>query len=244
MFSLLRGRVKEADFSSIRTDMHSHLLPGIDDGAKTLEDSIEMIRGLKNLGYEKLITTPHVYQEFYPNTPDSIKRALEPVLRRIEKEGIEIELEAAAEYFLDEHFAQLLKEDRLLTFGDRYVLVEISFYFETPNLRQYIFELCSKGYQPILAHPERYLYYEKMIERYAELKEWGCLLQMNLLSLTGHYGKPVQQLAQRLLKEDLIDLVGTDMHRIAHLETLQTAYAQHKVNKWIEHKSFLNVTIG
>lgn len=244
MFNLLRGKTREADFSHVRTDMHSHLLPGIDDGAKTVEDSIEMIRGLKKLGYEKLITTPHIYKEYYPNTPSTIQRALDIVLERLEAENIEIELEAAAEYYLDEYFAQLLQQDGLLTFGDRHVLVEMSFYFETPNVRQYIFDLCAKGYRPILAHPERYVYYERTFERFAEFKEWGCLFQMNLLSLTGHYGKPVLQLAQRLLKEDLVDLVGTDMHRVEHLETLQNAYAQHKVNKWIEQKSFMNVTLG
>jgi tyrosine-protein phosphatase YwqE len=243
MLNFFRNKTKQADLSSLRVDMHSHLLPGIDDGAENLEESTQLILGLKELGYQKLITTPHVYQEYYPNTPATIRGAYDRLQKHLEEKNIDIELEMAAEYFMDEHFEQLLKNDELLTFGDRYVLIEMSFYSEVPKLQQYIFQLCAKGYRPILAHPERYTYYEREFEKYHHLKERGCLLQVNLLSLTGHYGKVVQQLALRLLKENLVDLLGTDMHMVGHLEKLKQAYTQHRLYKWVEQKTYLNASL-
>ena len=141
---------------------------------------------------------------------------------------------------MDEHFEELLKKDDLLTFGDRHVLVEMSFYYETPKVFDYIFQLCSKGYRPILAHPERYLYYTKEFDKYEQFKDRGCLLQLNLLSLSGYYGKPVQQHAIRMLKADLFDLVGTDLHKDRQLKALETSLTQSKVIKLLESKQFLN----
>ncbi|MEM1327412.1 MAG: CpsB/CapC family capsule biosynthesis tyrosine phosphatase [Bacteroidota bacterium] len=243
MLNLFKRKSRVADLSSLGVDMHAHWLPGIDDGAQNLEESVELILGLKKLGYRKLIATPHIYSEYYPNTKATIQDAYDRLRKHLEEKGIEIELEAAAEYFMDEQFEELLQNNQLLTFGDNYVLVEMSFYSEIPKLQQYIFQLCAKGYRPILAHPERYIYYAREFEKYQQFKERGCLLQVNLLSLTGHYGKPVQQLAQRMLKDNLVDFLGTDMHKVSHLDKLKEAFGHPKLQKWVEQKIYLNASL-
>ncbi|MEM6698658.1 MAG: CpsB/CapC family capsule biosynthesis tyrosine phosphatase [Bacteroidota bacterium] len=221
--------------------MHSHLLPGIDDGAQNLEESVHLIRGLIEMGYEKIITTPHIYKEYYPNTSGIIRSTLARLKSHLQEIGLQIEIEAAAEYFLDEHFEALLKEDDVLTFGNNNVLVEMSFYYETPRVFDYIFQLRSKGYNPIIAHPERYIYYAQEFEKYQQFKDRGCLLQMNILSLVGYYGKPVQQNAMRLVKENLVDLIGTDLHKDRQLQALKAGLSNAKLVKLLEGRAFLNV---
>ncbi|MEM9886980.1 MAG: CpsB/CapC family capsule biosynthesis tyrosine phosphatase [Bacteroidota bacterium] len=220
--------------------MHSHLIPGIDDGAQSLEESVALLKGLQSLGYKKIITTPHIYKEYYPNSSDIILRGLDKLRAHLEEIDLEVEIEAAAEYFMDEHFEELLQKEDLLSFGQQYVLVEMSFYYETPKVFDYIFQLCAKGYRPILAHPERYLYYGKDTSKYHEFKERGCLLQLNLLSLMGYYGKAIQQNAARLAKEDLFDFVGTDLHKERQLKVLEAALTQSKTIKLLESRQFLN----
>lgn len=240
MLSLFRKK-RTTTFASVKTDMHSHLIPGIDDGAQNIEESVHLIRGLMEMGYEKIITTPHIYKEYYPNTSDIIRSGLEKLKAHLREIGIQIEIEAAAEYFLDEHFEELLQQDDILTFGNNNVLVEMSFYYETPKVFDYIFQLRSKGYHPIIAHPERYIYYAQEFEKYEQFKDRGCLLQMNILSLVGYYGKPVQQNAMRLVKEGLVDLIGTDLHKDRQLQALKAGLSNTKLVKLLESKEFVNV---
>ena len=183
------------DFSSLHTDLHSHLIPGIDDGAKTLEDALAMIEQLVNLGYKKIITTPHITGEYYPNNPEIIKSGLEKVKKALKEKDMTIEIQAAAEYYLDDYFEKLLTEDaELLTFSDQRILVEYSMLSEPANGYDLLFQLKTRGYQPILAHPERYLYFEKKIEKFEQIKALGVDLQINLLSLAGYYGKEQKRL--------------------------------------------------
>lgn len=240
MFNFL-SKSKHNNLAKLEVDMHSHLIPGIDDGAKTMEESIHLIQQLQQLGYKKIITTPHIYKEYYPNTSDIIRKGLEQLQIALQKEQIDVEVAAAAEYFMDEYFEDLLARKDLLTFGNKnYVLVEMSFFFEPPLLDNYIFDLCAKGYQPILAHPERYLFLNAQFDRYHELKEKGCLMQMNLPSLVGYYGKPVQQNANQLLKAGLIDLFGTDLHGERHLEALKKAQSNSKIAKMLNSSRIIN----
>jgi tyrosine-protein phosphatase YwqE len=169
-------------------------LPGIDDGVETIEDSIEVIRGFKNLGFSKLITTPHVMHDFYKNDTATIKAKLKEVRDAVTKANLNIEIDAAAEYYLDEHFIELIESDQpLLSFGENYVLFELSFVSKPMTLREVIFKLQTKNYKPVLAHPERYLYYHKNINELRELTEAGTLLQLNLLSLAGYYSPEVKK---------------------------------------------------
>ena len=216
-----KGGGDKFDFSVINTDMHSHILPGIDDGSDGIDTSVELIRGMKELGYKRLIATPHIMWDMYRNTPDIINRQLEQVRKALQKENIDIQVDAAAEYFLDEHVEDLLrKNEKLLTVSDNRVLTEFSMAFPSLNIKEILFEMQMQGYQPIIAHPERYTYLQKNKEFYDELRDIGCIFQLNILSLGGGYGKSVLELAQYLLKNNYYTLVGTDLHHSGHLEDL------------------------
>jgi tyrosine-protein phosphatase YwqE len=203
-------------------DMHSHLLPGIDDGAKDLDTSIAMIQKMAANGIKNIITTPHVLGDVYPNTPKIIERALKEVRAALLERNItDITIDAAAEYMLDEQFSAILEKDKLLTLKDNYVLVEMSYFNAPINLYELLFEIQLKGYKPVLAHPERYNFYHHDMKQYYKLKTAGCLFQLNLLTLTEHYGKQVQKTAEKLLQQNMYDFVGTDTHHEKHLQLLQ-----------------------
>lgn len=224
--SRLFGREKElpaADLSSIGADMHSHLIPGIDDGAKTIEDSLNLIRALHASGYQKLITTPHVMSDYYRNTPETILGGLEQVRAAVREEGIPVSIEAAAEYYVDDGFMRKLEEEQLLTFGDRYLLVEVSYINPPDSIHSVLFRAQTLGYRPILAHPERYPYWYHDLDQYLAFYEKGIILQLNINSLSGYYGPDARRIAEKLIELDVIGAVGTDMHHDRHLEALQFA---------------------
>ncbi|WP_315819873.1 tyrosine-protein phosphatase [Paraflavitalea speifideaquila] len=204
--------------------MHSHLLPGIDDGSPDEATSLMLIKGLQQLGYRQFITTPHIMWDVHQNDVNSISNAHGVLQGAIQQEGLNVPLKAAAEYFLDDHFEGLLNKNiPLLTVKDNWVLVEFSFVAPPRNLKELLFELQIKGYKPILAHPERYSYLVSQKGWYDELKEAGCYFQLNLLSFTGYYGKIPNELAQYLVKKKYIDLLGTDLHHERHLDALRTS---------------------
>jgi len=202
--------------------MHSHLLPGIDDGSPDMETSLEFIKGFHSLGYKKIITTPHVLWEIYPNTTETILRKLDEVRKEILNASIDIEFNAAAEYFIDDHFTdQLKKKVPLLPISGNMVLVEFSMLTMPMDLQEVLFEMQMQNYQPVLAHPERYAFLGRKKEIYDQLKDAGCWFQLNLLSLSGYYGAAIQELAEYLLKKNYYDLAGTDLHHHKHLLLLQ-----------------------
>lgn len=222
MFLFRKKNTKSIDLSWLGTDMHSHLIPGIDDGSPDIETSVKIIKGFAELGYKKIITTPHVLWEIYPNTPEIITKGLEEVRAALVKEGVSIELQAAAEYYIDDHFAEELKKKApLLTISGNMVLVEFSMVTAPLDLQQVLFDLQMLDYQPVLAHPERYSYLIRRKEFFDDLKNAGCLFQLNLLSLTGYYGEGVQELASYLLENEFYDMAGTDLHHERHLSMLQ-----------------------
>lgn len=216
-----KSSLPSIDLSWLRTDIHSHLVPGIDDGSPDIETSLKLIKGLSEAGYRKIVTTPHVLWDIYPNTTETIKQGIGELQEAVLKEGLDIELNAAAEYFLDEHFEEeLKKKTRFLTISGNMILVEFSMVSEPFDVQRIIFELQMQDYQPVLAHPERYTYLTTRKEVYDDLKNAGCLFQLNLLSLTGYYGAAAHSLARYLLDHNYYDLAGTDMHHERHLSTL------------------------
>ncbi len=220
--STTKPKTEKFNFGAIATDMHSHILPGIDDGSPDLATSLTLIGGLADLGYKRLIATPHILWDMYRNTPAIIREKLEVVREAVLAEGIDIEIDAAAEYFLDEHVDQLLaQKEPLLTIDGKRILVEFSMAFPPFNIKDTLFELQMQGYQPIIVHPERYVYLLRNKSYYDELRDLGCLFQLNILSLSGQYGKGVTELAHYLLKKNYYDLLGTDLHHIHHLEGLR-----------------------
>ncbi|MBK8880528.1 MAG: hypothetical protein IPN74_19065 [Haliscomenobacter sp.] len=219
-------------YSVLGRDFHSHLLPGIDDGAKTMEDSLSLIRQMMELGFSQITTTPHINSEYYPNTREIILGKLEEVRAALREHQIPLELHAAAEYYLDDHFEGLLASgEPLLTVWDNFVLVEMSFFGAPPKLEEYIFRLRTKGYAPILAHPERYGFLHQDFGKYQRLKDLGCRFQLNILSLSGYYDRPVQQAAEKLVRLGMADYLCTDLHHQRHLDHLREALESKGVRK-------------
>lgn len=230
-----------AGLEGLRCDVHSHLIPGIDDGAPDMETSLELIRGLMALGYKKIITTPHINEYGFPNTPSIIREGHATVVAELQDRKIDVEFQAAAEYLIDDGFMRMLENnERLLTLKDNLVLVELPFVAPAINLKDMLFQLQLKGYQPVLAHPERYLYFGADKKWYDELRNEGCLFQLNLLSFRGHYGTPARQLADYLIRKDYVDLLGTDLHRAQHLERLRSSRIANKVAALLETGKILN----
>ena len=225
MFSIFKKKASQPpDLSGLVTDMHSHLIPGIDDGATDPDNSIVLINGLMELGYQKFIATPHILWDIFKNNKATITPAYENLKSVLAENNIKVPIKFAAEYFLDYHVEEQIEDEiPLLTLKDNWVLVEFSFVSAPLDLKEKLFSLQMSGYQPVIAHPERYTYFGRTKEKYEELKEAGYFLQVNLLSLTGYYGKIPQEIAMMLVKNKLVDFLGTDLHHERHLHALQSA---------------------
>lgn len=222
MWSIFNKKKQKGDEIGglLNIDIHAHWLPGIDDGAKNVEQSIEMIRKYVDMGYRKLIATPHIYSQFYQNDEKTIKAAFDKLSPYTNEAYPELELSYAAEYFLDDYFQTLLAQKSLLPVFENFVLVEQSFLAETPGLEQYFFEMQVKGYRPIFAHVERYIYYKNQLDRLISIRDSGVKFQVNLLSLAGKYGTEIQKQAMFLVKNDLVDYWGTDAHSVGDLKKI------------------------
>lgn len=217
-----RNKIAETPlFSNKYVDIHSHLLPGIDDGSKNLDETVALIKKMQGLGIQHFILTPHVMEGVWENSSEDIVKKLKELKAHLKSSGIGVgKMEVAAEYMLDNNFATLLQTEKLRCLKDNKVLVEMSYSNPPINLYDLLFDIQVAGYQPILAHPERYGVYHNNFDEYYKLKEAGCLFQMNLLSLSTYYGKGVQKTAKKLIKNELIDFVGTDTHHQRHLNAL------------------------
>jgi tyrosine-protein phosphatase YwqE len=203
-------------------DIHSHLIPGIDDGAKTVEDSLNLVNELKKIGFKQFITTPHVLPHVWNNNRTTIQQGEKVVVDASESLGEKINFSAAAEYMLDSTLFENLKEEKLLTLKDNYLLIEMSYLNPPIQLMDYIYMLQVEGYTPILAHPERYLFYHQNFENYLKLKKAGCLFQLNLLSTVGYYGNHIAEISNKLLKKGVIDFVGSDVHHQKHVNAFNS----------------------
>jgi protein-tyrosine phosphatase len=231
-FSKLFSKNKpKKSFTDFVVDVHSHLLPGIDDGAKSMEESIAMIRMLIDMGYQKLVITPHVMAHRYPNSLRQIQQVFTELQAEVTRLGLSIVLEVSAEYYLDETLFERIENGDLLPFAGNHILFECSFRNESLRLFDLVFQLKAAGYQPIIAHFERYVYFHNRIEIAQELRSMGCLIQVNLLSFSGYYGKSIQQQASELLTNNLIDIVGTDCHRLDQLLHLTAKKNRHSIEK-------------
>ena len=204
------------------TDIHSHIMFGIDDGAQTREETLFLIERLKNMGITNFITTPHTFSGFWDNTSEKILAKEKEVKELFQQNNITNSFKTASEYLLDDHFVELFQNKDILTLKDNYVLVEMSYLNPPIQLYTIIFDMQVAGYKPVLAHPERYTFYHKNFDEYKKLKNQGCLFQLNLLSTVGYYGSDVQNTAFKLLKSGMIDFVGSDTHHKKHIEAFDT----------------------
>ena len=223
----------------IGADIHSHFIPGIDDGARTIEDSLTLVRAMIAMGYKTIITTPHVMIDYYPNTTQTIQNGLLTLQNAMKENDLNISIKAAAEYYIDEHFIKLLDSEPLLTIYQNEVLVEFSMMYEPPMLFDVIFKMQAAGYRPVIAHPERYLFFHKEFRKYRELKDRGCFLQLNMLSIAGYYGRTIKTIAEELLAKGLYDYCGSDMHHEKHAIALHTMIGTKDYNTFVGYP-FLN----
>lgn len=216
-------------------DIHCHILPGIDDGAATIEESINLIKKFAILGIDQFIATPHIMEDYYSNDDNTIAHAFEILQDSLTTARLtHVIIHPSAEYMMDNHFEELLEQRNIHPLKGKYVLVEMS-YFQPPiNLHEIIQRIRQQGFLPVLAHPERYSFYHGKKRYYHTLKQLGCFFQMNLLSLSDHYGKSVQKTAHYLLEEKLIDFVGTDTHNIFQLDKLSNLQIPLKISDQIE----------
>ena len=225
MFSLFRSKTTQQP-SPLIADIHSHLLPGLDDGVDSFEESVSLIKEFIKLGYSKIITTPHVMSDYYRNEPSDIQNKLSQLKDYLSEQKISIDIEAAAEYYLDEELIKKLSQSQsMMTFGDRHLLFETNFLTEPLQLKEFIFTATTQGYRPVLAHPERYQYLIGNIEKVEDLKNRGVLLQVNIPSIIGVYSKPIQKFAIELIDKGWVDFLGSDCHNSIHMDFLKGAFS-------------------
>jgi protein-tyrosine phosphatase len=224
---------KSKPLRPLLADFHSHLLPGIDDGVKTPEESFEVIDQMLELGYNKIITTPHIMTDYYGNTAESVKQSYQSFLPLLRSKGYTIPFDFAAEYYFDETVYHLVSsKGKLLTFGDNYFLFETNAISEPLRLKEFIFSLTTQNYKPIMAHPERYQY--MTLAKAQDLRDRGVYLQINMLSLFGFYGPPIQKMAAKMIEQGLVDALGSDCHNIMHAGLLKKAQQTRIYRKALE----------
>jgi protein-tyrosine phosphatase len=210
--------------SPLAVDLHSHLLPGLDDGVQTYEESEDIILYFQKIGYRKLITTPHVMSDTFRNSSDRILTRLAKLKTYLKNQNVDVEIEAGAEYYLDDYVYRLVDENKpMLTFGKNYLLFETNFLNEPFNMKDFIFLATTKGYKPILAHPERYAYIQNNMEKASDLLDRGVLFQINISSITGYYSKIVQSTAQKLIDKGWVHFLGSDCHHYQHVKLVEEA---------------------
>jgi len=239
-FSFLKKEIK----TLVAVDLHSHLIPGIDDGVKEMERAIELVLELKGMGYTKLITTPHV-SDMFPNSTQTILDGYEALKVALHRRNIEIEIEVAAEYYADETFEKLLEEKDILTFGkENYLLFELSYFTRPQELESLIHDIKLAGYTPVLAHPERYTYFHHDINEYLKLKSTtGVLFQINLNSITGYYSEEVAKVVKKLINHNLVDFIGSDAHHRRHTKYLQKSFSHALYKTIFKCNTILNNTL-
>ena len=224
----------------LKTDIHSHLLPGIDDGVKSLDESIEIIKKFISLGYKKLIITPHVMEDTYNNSTKIILNKFKELQNAVK--NLDIELDISAEYYADSEFLKRIETGDLLPINEKYLLFETSYYEKPINLEEIVFKIQTKGLTPVLAHPERYRYIEDL-DDYEKLKDLGVLFQCNINSFGGFYGKNVQKKVKYLAKQHMIDFLGSDCHSMKYMDSLEKVIKNKNFIKLIERNNIKNNSI-
>ena len=242
-FSRKEKQSPEKPAPVLKIDLHSHLIPGIDDGSRTMEESLEMLRAMQAIGYEKVITTPHVMSDAYQNSTQAIIDGLHFLREASLADGITIEIEAAAEYYLDEELIRRLDHGDILTLGDKYLLFETSYISKPLNFEEVVYEIQAKGYKALLAHPERYRYISDPHKEFKRMKELGIFLQLDINSLGGYYGRQAMKHALVLSESGMINFLGSDAHRIKQVDFLEKVFANKKYHALRRNNHILNETL-
>lgn len=214
------------------TDIHCHILPGIDDGAPDADYGAELVMRMSAWGLSRIIATPHVVGEVYENTPESISAALTRLQESMHAKGIPTTVQSAAEHRLDDLFSRNIIADTLISHPSKHVLIENSFMQEARDIDSIVIRLTNRGYIPIMAHPERFVYYHSAnLKRYFELHRLGVRFQVNLLSIAGRYGSEPRHVAERLIEAGIVDFFGTDVHRHEHCDAIEAFLSSRNYDK-------------
>lgn len=221
MFNFFTRKNSEPVPFWFQTDIHAHVIPGVDDGSPDIETSLALINGLNELGIDRIIATPHIADEEFPNTAATLREPFRMLCGELSRTGSPVALSHTAEYRIDDGLVSLMEKGELIPYPGNYILIENQWLMEPMNLDQLIFDLQVRGLRPILAHPERFTYYHTRPGRLQDLHS-RVPFQINMLSLAGFYGKPVKAMAEHLARNGMIDYLGTDIHRMAHIEALRT----------------------
>lgn len=234
MFNLFRRRPKEQTKLFYNTDMHCHILPYVDHGAQTIDDSLAMLRAEIDMGISRVVCTSHVTAETFENTPETLSAAFEKLKAAVKEEGLPVELMLSAEYRIDEYWNKEYAAGHVLPMPGKYLLLENSFIQELIGIDELMFELQVKGYRTILAHPERYRYYHGRHERYEKLHSMGVIFQLNILSLAGYFGSAPRTEALWLIEHDMCSMLGSDMHNLDHADIIKDYINSREWHKLIE----------
>ena len=233
MFNFFK-RKREPEQLFFNTDIHCHIIPGIDDGSPDVNTSVELVGRMAKWGLRRIIASPHVTFGTFPNTRATVP--LEELRKALADVSGSPEILHSAEYRIDDLLVKQLDEGNPMTLPQNYILIENAFMQEPWNLDQLVFDLHVKGYRPLLAHPERYSYYYNRKARYKQLHDAGLLFQCNVLSLAGAYGPAEKHIAEVLIKEDLVDFLGTDLHRVKHADVIDEYLAS---KDYLKHRGAL-----
>lgn len=243
LFGNRRQAMPPADLGVLKCDVHSHFIPGIDDGAPTIEASMELLRAMHGLGYRKVITTPHSMADGYRNPPEVILGGLEKLRRAVKAEGLPMEVDAAAEYYLDHALQEQVAAKTLLTFGTDMVLFELPFISEPAVLLNIVFEMQTQGFRPVLAHPERYAFWHTDTGKMEQLKDRGVLFQLNFIALAGAYGPGVKKQAEKLIDRGWYELAGSDCHSMKHIQAMEAARTEPYLHQLLDSGKLLNAKL-
>ena len=232
MFKIFgRKNKKEEAKLFYNTDMHCHIMPGVDHGSQSVEESLAMLHAEMDMGISRVILTPHVTAETFENTPESLAQGFATLKQAVENEGLDIELHYSAEYRIDEYWTDQYAKGAVVPMPGKYLLLENSFVQELISIDDMMFDLLSSGYKPILAHPERYSYYYQRHSRYEKLHNAGVKFQINILSLAGYFGGMARENAMWLLEHNLVDMLGSDMHSMDHADIIRRYINSKEWNK-------------
>ncbi|MFT6745734.1 MAG: protein-tyrosine phosphatase [Glaciecola sp.] len=247
-FSKRKDEKKEhnIDINLVKTDIHAHFLPGLDDGSPNMEESIKMIEGMISLGYQKLVCTPHVMHGYYQNSSEVILKSHKELVQAVKEKGIDIQLEVSAEYNFDRELLKRLDEDDIISFGNedyQYLLFELSYFNEPMGLDELIAKIKEKGFIPVLAHPERYPYFSGNREKYGALQAQGVLFQVNLNSLSGLYPGGAKPTVKWLMEQGMVQFVASDAHRVEHVGLLNDALKHVCLHDLVDGGGLMNANV-
>ena len=221
MFNIFSKKPKADAKLFYFTDVHSHILPGVDHGSQSIDESIEMLKAEFDMGITKVMCTSHVTAETFENTPETLTASYKTLKQAVEEEGLPVEIYVSAEYRIDEYWTSEYEAGHLLPLPGNRILLENSFAQELIGIDNLMFDLQVKGYIPILAHPERYHYYNDRRDRYKTLHNASVRFQVNLLSLAGYFGNGSRDRAVWLIQNGLCDMLGSDMHNMDHAKIIK-----------------------